>query len=125
MRRCGTAADLTRYAHAWLARDPRLGPEALLVEATREAAVAPDGARRGLGWALATAAGFAGAGARGFGHTGFTGASPWIDPDAGHAVVLLTNRVHPRRGPLAAIHGLRVAFHEAVRRGLAEAGRPA
>ena len=31
----------------------------------------------------------------GFGHTGFTGTSLWIDPESGTAVVLLTNRVHP------------------------------
>jgi CubicO group peptidase (beta-lactamase class C family) len=37
------------------------------------------------------------AGPRTFGHTGFTGTSIWIDPDAGRYVVLLTNRVHPTR----------------------------
>jgi len=116
----GTAADLARYAHAWLTCDPRLGPEPLLAEATREQAIAGDGtaagARRGLGWALAGPNGFAGAGACGYGHTGFTGTSLWVDPGAGHAVVLLSNRVHPRRGPPEAIHRLRVAFHETVRR---------
>jgi CubicO group peptidase (beta-lactamase class C family) len=30
-----------------------------------------------------------------FGHTGFTGTSVWLDPDADRVVVLLTNRVHP------------------------------
>jgi CubicO group peptidase (beta-lactamase class C family) len=37
------------------------------------------------------------AGPRTFGHTGFTGTSLWVDPDAGRYVVLLTNRVHPSR----------------------------
>lgn len=32
-----------------------------------------------------------------FGHHGFTGVSAWCDPDRGLTVVLLTNRVHPRR----------------------------
>jgi CubicO group peptidase (beta-lactamase class C family) len=32
---------------------------------------------------------------RGFGHTGFTGTSIWVDPDSATAVILLTNRVHP------------------------------
>ncbi|HZN04085.1 MAG TPA: serine hydrolase domain-containing protein, partial [Candidatus Polarisedimenticolia bacterium] len=32
---------------------------------------------------------------RSFGHTGFTGTSLWIDPDAERIAVLLTNRVHP------------------------------
>jgi serine-type D-Ala-D-Ala carboxypeptidase len=118
----GTAADLARYARAWLESDPRLGPPDVLAEATREQARTADGALRGLGWALAplpgTAAaeeGFMGIGARGFGHTGFTGTSLWIDPHLGIAVVLLTNRVHPRRGSPAAIQRLRRDLHAAVR----------
>jgi len=31
----------------------------------------------------------------GFGHTGFTGTSIWIDPGTTTAVIILTNRVHP------------------------------
>jgi len=31
----------------------------------------------------------------GFGHTGWTGTSLWIDPDSETVVILLTNRVHP------------------------------
>jgi CubicO group peptidase (beta-lactamase class C family) len=31
----------------------------------------------------------------GFGHTGFTGTSIWIDPGTRTAVIVLTNRVHP------------------------------
>jgi CubicO group peptidase (beta-lactamase class C family) len=31
----------------------------------------------------------------GFGHTGFTGTSVWIDPKSRTAVIILTNRVHP------------------------------
>lgn len=34
-------------------------------------------------------------GPRAVGHTGFTGTSLWLDPDADLVVVLLTNRVHP------------------------------
>jgi CubicO group peptidase (beta-lactamase class C family) len=34
---------------------------------------------------------------RAFGHTGFTGASLWIDPLRDLYVVLLTNRVHSSR----------------------------
>lgn len=33
----------------------------------------------------------------GFGHTGFTGTSLWIDPETRRYALLLTNRVHPRR----------------------------
>lgn len=31
----------------------------------------------------------------GFGHTGFTGTSVWVDPKSNTAVIVLTNRVHP------------------------------
>jgi CubicO group peptidase (beta-lactamase class C family) len=33
----------------------------------------------------------------GFGHTGFTGTSLWIDPEHHLAIVLLSNRVNPTR----------------------------
>lgn len=67
--------------------------------------------RRTLGWqgrepTLSPAGDLAGP--RTFGHTGFTGTSLWVDPDAGRYVVLLTNRVHPtrRNGGLARIRRL-------------------
>jgi CubicO group peptidase (beta-lactamase class C family) len=50
---------------------------------------------------------------RAFGHTGFTGTSLWVDPDAGVYVVLLTNRVYPTRAN-EAIRTVRPALHEAV-----------
>jgi CubicO group peptidase (beta-lactamase class C family) len=37
------------------------------------------------------------AGARSFGHLGFTGTSLWCDPDADRVLVLLSNRVCPTR----------------------------
>lgn len=111
----GTAGDLARYAHAWLERAPRLLPADLIDRATAEAAVAADGARRGLGWVLASERSFGGPGARGYGHTGFTGTSIWVEPDVGVATVLLTNRVHPRRGAPAAVHALRQDVHALVR----------
>ncbi len=111
----GTAEDLARYAHAWLTHDERLAPGPLLAACTAEAAVAADGARRGLGWVLAHEGSFGGPGARGYGHTGFTGTSIWIEPDGGHATVVLTNRVHPRRGSPAGVHALRQDVHAAVR----------
>jgi CubicO group peptidase (beta-lactamase class C family) len=111
----GTAGDLARYAHAWLTRDERLAPAALLDGCVREAAVGADGARRGLGWILAFERSIGGPGARGYGHSGFTGTSLWIEPDGGHATVLLTNRVHPRRGSPAGIHALRQDVHALVR----------
>jgi CubicO group peptidase (beta-lactamase class C family) len=47
------------------------------------------------------------------GHLGFTGTSLWIDPTAGVAVVLLTNRVHPSRENTA-IRAVRPAAHGAL-----------
>ncbi|WP_369409286.1 serine hydrolase domain-containing protein [Deinococcus arboris] len=43
------------------------------------------------------------------GHTGFTGTGLWVDPSAGLAWVLLTNRVHPTRHSGYDIQGLRRA----------------
>jgi serine-type D-Ala-D-Ala carboxypeptidase len=58
-------------------------------------------------------------GAASIGHLGFTGTSLWIDPSAGVAVVLLTNRVHPSRENTA-IRAARPGAHDALfRRALA------
>lgn len=48
-----------------------------------------------------------------FGHTGFTGATLWIDPERGIYVVFLTNRVNPSRENTA-IHQIRPALHDAI-----------
>ncbi len=52
---------------------------------------------RGVSWQGKRGAGSASGGMspRAFGHTGFTGTSLWMDPDAGRIAILLTNRVHP------------------------------
>jgi CubicO group peptidase (beta-lactamase class C family) len=110
----GTAGDLGRYARAWLNLDSRLGRSELLLEAQREQARTASGEPRGLGWALAHPDSFAGAKTGGYGHTGFTGTSLWLDPSADLFAVLLTNRVHPDRHNTPSITGLRRAFHEAV-----------
>ena len=49
-----------------------------------------------------------------YGHTGFTGTSIWIDPQAGVAVVFLTNRVHPSRENRE-IRRFRPILHDAIR----------
>lgn len=110
----GTAADVATYASAWLRLDPRLGPEWLLREASALHAEDDAGVRRGLGWLLAHPGVFAGDAARGYGHTGFTGTSLWIDPEGGTASVLLTNRVHPHRSRGHGITALRGGFHGLV-----------
>ena len=101
----GTALDLYRYGQMWLnggeLGGTRVLPEALVAEATSEQ-VHLDGERRALGWRMVPSDGGTGdedssrgVGPRGYGHTGFTGTSLWMDPDADMVVVLLTNRVHP------------------------------
>jgi beta-N-acetylhexosaminidase len=57
--------------------------------------------------------------ARSFGHTGFTGTSIWIDPDADMFVIFLTNRVHPTRENRQLIP-FRAVLHDAVREALSE-----
>lgn len=118
----GTAGALARYAQAWLRRDPRLATPALLDAATRRA-TPPGQPARGLGWVLAADGQEGDAtpdpvsdwrGPRGFGHTGFTGTSLWIDPHAGRFCVLLTNRVHPSRHGGHGIAALRRAAHRVV-----------
>lgn len=69
---------------------------------------------RALGWDTKSPEGSsAGArfGGRSFGHTGFTGTSIWIDPDAEIFAVLLTNRVNPTRENQK-IEAFRPEFHD-------------
>lgn len=106
----GTAADLGRYAQAWLRLDSRLGSAELLAEAIKLQARTETGEPRGLGWLLSHADGFAGP-IPGYGHTGFTGTSLWLDPDADRFTVLLTNRVHPDRHRNPPITDLRRSVH--------------
>ena len=113
----GNAAALAGYAAAWLRADPALAAPELQRRAVTPSARGEDGSVRGLGWLLPSAGVFAGDTARGFGHTGFTGTSLWIDPAAGVASLLLTNRVHPHRDARGGIQGLRRRFHAAVHGG--------
>jgi CubicO group peptidase (beta-lactamase class C family) len=53
------------------------------------------------------------AGARSFGHLGFTGTSLWCDPDAERVLVLLANRVCPTRENTR-IRAARPAVHDAL-----------
>lgn len=53
-------------------------------------------------------------GPRSFGHTGFTGTSLWIDPDAEIAIILLTNRTYPDRSYGTNISRIRAAVADAV-----------
>lgn len=104
-----TADDLARFA-AMMASEGRVGgrvfirPETVRLFTTRADTTGPS--TRALGWDTRALPGDGPAspssagtlfGPRSFGHTGFTGTSLWIDPDAGLFVILLSNRVYPTR----------------------------
>jgi serine-type D-Ala-D-Ala carboxypeptidase len=58
---------------------------------------------RSIGWVLAATADCSAGPAlppTAIGHNGFTGTSVWMDGDRRRVLVLLTNRVHPRIGPI-------------------------
>lgn len=70
----------------------------------------------GLGWWIYDRRAVEAAGdmlSRGYGHTGFTGTSVWIDPELDLVVVLLTNRVHLGRDNRA-IDKLRPVAHNLI-----------
>ena len=114
-----TASDLLRFARCHLDGGSLdgvrlLSPETAKEMQTLQTGYLASGARRGLGWEInqqyymgrlrspAT-----------FGHTGFTGTSLVIAPEARAIVILLANRVHPtRNGP--PFNPVREAVAEAV-----------
>ena len=116
--RFGTAADLSRYAAAWLSLEAPFAPAPWLAEAVTDRSRG-HGPARGLLWRLRDDGDWPigdGVSARAFGHTGFTGTSIVVDPEAGWTCVLLTNRVHPRRGEAMPVALLRRSVHELVAR---------
>jgi CubicO group peptidase (beta-lactamase class C family) len=87
-----TADDLARFCQMVLRRQAEKTIRAMI----RPRRV-PGGHRRALGWDMESPYSSPKGhlfGPRSFGHTGFTGCSLWLDPDADAVVVLLTNRVH-------------------------------
>jgi serine-type D-Ala-D-Ala carboxypeptidase len=68
---------------------------------------------RSIGWVLAATKDCSAGAAlppMAFGHNGFTGTSVWMDGAAHRVFVLLTNRVHPRIGPID-MKGVRQHFN--------------
>ncbi|MEZ4656756.1 MAG: serine hydrolase domain-containing protein [Caldilineaceae bacterium] len=112
----GTAADLSRLGRLYLRGGEGLIATELVTECRQEHVCTPEGDRRGLGWMLRSEPNpscsrhFSRAS---FGHTGYTGASLWCDPERELTVVLLTNRVYDGRHPQP-IAQLRPAVHEAI-----------
>lgn len=98
-----TAEDLSRFA-LMMVHEGRVGdrvflqPETIRLFTTR---VSPDPERtRALGWDTRSPENSSAGqyfGPRSYGHTGFTGTSIWIDPEAKLFVILLSNRVYPTR----------------------------
>jgi CubicO group peptidase (beta-lactamase class C family) len=110
-----TAADVARFGQVFLdGGSPLLSAESV-AEMTR--VQSQEGStRRGLGFALWSADPEASGNPfsqQAFGHTGFTGTSLWIDPQADLVVALLTNEVYYGRTNRG-IMPLRVAVHRAV-----------
>ena len=122
-----TCADLELFCRAWLGAG-QLDGTRLLSPATVRAATREQTAfagpvarerRRGLGWVLQPNPLWVPAdlcSPQAYSHTGFTGTSLLIDPEAGLFAVLLTNRVHPTRegGSAERIRSVRARFHNAV-----------
>jgi CubicO group peptidase (beta-lactamase class C family) len=108
------APDLARFAR-WIidAYHGRLAPGSRpyvpreLVRDFVRRQPGPPGSTRALGWDTPSDTGSS-AGTlmsrSSFGHTGFTGTSIWIDPEAELFIILLTNRVHPTRENEALLH---------------------
>jgi CubicO group peptidase (beta-lactamase class C family) len=69
---------------------------------------------RGLGWDTKSPEGSSAGtkfGPNSYGHTGYTGTSIWVDPDARLFAILLTNRVHPT-SENAKLLAFRPKFHD-------------
>jgi CubicO group peptidase (beta-lactamase class C family) len=115
----GTVRDVLQFARALY---PGLSGQAGFLSKETLHAVwtrvpLPPGCSRTLGWD--TPSGDEPSAGRYFskksvGHLGYTGTSLWIDPEAGLAVALLTNRVHPTRDNNL-IRAFRSKFHDALR----------
>ena len=98
----GTAADLAVFCQALLNggvyNHLRIVKRTTL-ETFTQRQTRPSESSRALGWDTPSPNSSAGSrlSPESYGHTGFTGASLWIDPTRRLFIVLLTNRVHPSR----------------------------
>lgn len=115
----GTARAVATFGAVWLDSQSPFGitPELRQTAITQQ--VESDGTRRGLGFALKAAVdSMAGdyMSMNAFGHSGFTGTSLWIDPDARLVIAALTNSVYDGRNSAAygRTHAFRRALHDAI-----------
>ena len=86
-------------ATAWWMQRTQLSGSAW-AESVREQSHNAEGERFGLGWWLTPTRGLGGRdpGPDGWGCSGFVGNRIWVEPSRGYGVVVLSNRIHPRRG---------------------------
>lgn len=98
----GTADDLVKYCRMLLRGGELDGVRILSplgVKKFTEPHALPASGQRSLGWDVDTSftaqRGELFPAGDGFGHTGFTGTSVWIDPPTKTAIIILSNRVHP------------------------------
>jgi beta-N-acetylhexosaminidase len=120
-----TAGDLAVFCRTMLQGGRygkhRLVPRALVKQWTARKTIGRSA--RALGWDVPEPPSSAGRffSPRSFGHTGFTGASVWIDPEKALFVVLLTNRIYPS-AKNEQIRTVRPALHDAIVKALGLAG---
>lgn len=114
-----TARDLTRLARMYLGGGELDGHRFVSAATIAAFTRVQDStlSHRALGWETPNGNNSSGRlmSRRAFGHTGFTGTSIWIDPEAGLYVLLLSNRVNPTREHRA-IGGVRTTVADAVMR---------
>jgi uncharacterized protein YbbC (DUF1343 family)/CubicO group peptidase (beta-lactamase class C family) len=98
----GTADDLARYCRMLLRGGELDGARVLSPLGVRlftEPADVPPSGQRSRGWDVDTSysaqRGELFPPGDGFGHTGFTGTSIWVDPPSQTATIILTSRLHP------------------------------
>ncbi len=125
-----SADDLAIYAQTLLNEGIAPNGHRLLspraIRRFTDAGTTPPSERRALGWDVDTPHS-APRGelfdTTGFGHTGFTGTSLWIDPESETFVILLTSRLHPN-GKQAAPIRLRSAIATIVASAMSDPLRP-
>ncbi|MBK5293412.1 MAG: DUF1343 domain-containing protein [Acidobacteriia bacterium] len=124
-----TAADLAKFAGMLLGEGASSGDRIFSAAVVRKFTTPQSPADRmmirGLGWDMDTRF-TANRGELfplgGFGHTGFTGTSMWMDPVSRTYVILLTNSVHPRViGPISSLRS-KVATIVAAQAGYEQPG---
>jgi CubicO group peptidase (beta-lactamase class C family) len=116
-----SAREVALLGNIWLNHAGRmLGMHPELAVASVELQAQSANELRGLGWMLKSPENSSAGDrfhARSYGHTGFTGTSLWIDPNANLVVALLTNRVYPGR-EVQGIADLRRSIHDILHAGI-------